>query len=299
MSNQSIANLLSLAITDPAELDRLYNNRALVPEFARHLEQWQRESATARATLRASLDVPYGSGPNESLDIFVPSIRATNAPVMVFIHGGYWRSLDKSDHSFVAPPFVAQGAVVVVINYALCPAVTVPDIALQSANALAWVARNIKKFGGNPNCITVVGHSAGGHLAAMLLGCKWKQLGADLPSRLVHKAVSISGLFDLAPLKNTPFLQGSLQLTNAHVQLASPARWRAPRVINGRGKLMAVVGGNESSEFLRQNALIQTVWGDAVVPVCESLPGLNHFTALEAMTQEGHRLHQLVSACLY
>ena len=89
-----------------------------------------------------------------------------------------------------------------------------------------------------------------------------------------------------------------MQLTDEHVQLASPARWRAPRVINARGELMAVVGGNESAEFLRQNALIQTVWGESVVPVCGSLPGLNHFSVLEAMTQEGHRLHQLVSGCL-
>jgi arylformamidase len=209
MLNRSIANLLSRAITDPAKLDRLYNNRALVPEFASHLARWQRESATARATIKSFLDMPYGNCPNESLNIFIPSMRVKNASVMVFIHGGYWRSLDKSDHSFVAPPFVAQGAVVVVSDYALCPEVSVLDIALQSANALAWVASNIKKFCGNPDRITVVGHSAGGHLAAMLLSCNWKQLGADLPSRLVHKAVSISGLFDLAPLKNTPFCRAA------------------------------------------------------------------------------------------
>jgi arylformamidase len=217
---------------------------------------------------------------------------------MVFIHGGYWRSLDKADHSFVAPPFVAQGACVVVINYALCPAVTVPDIAMQTARALAWVARYIGNFGGDPDRISVVGHSAGGHLAAMMLACDWSMLGTDLPPRLVRQAVSISGLFDLAPLQNTPFLQSSLQLTDAHVRQASPAHWAAPSVTDGRGQLVAVVGGDESPEFLRHNALIQHAWGPEVVPVCESLPGLNHFSALEAMTQTGHRLHGLVSAAL-
>jgi arylformamidase len=287
-----------MAPTDPTELDRAYNNRNLVPAFAEHFSRWQSESVRARQQLRGFLDVAYGRGPNENLDLFVPSHPVKGAPVMVFIHGGYWRSLDKADHSFVAPPFVAQGACVVVINYALCPAVTVPDIALQTARALAWVARHIGNFGGDPGRISVVGHSAGGHLAAMMLACDWSVFGADLPPRLVYQAVSISGLFDLAPLQNTPFLQSSLQLTDDHVHQASPAHWAAPNVADGRGQLVAVVGGDESAEFLRQNALIQHVWAPKVVPVCESLPGLNHFSALEAMTQTGHRLHGLVSAAL-
>jgi arylformamidase len=185
-----------------------------------------------------------------------------------------------------------------VINYALCPAVTVPDIALQTARSLAWVARYIGNFGGDPNRISVVGHSAGGHLAAMMLACHWSKLGADLPPSLVRQAVSISGLFDLAPLQNTPFLQSSLQLTDAHVRQASPAYWAAPSVVDGCGSLVAVVGGDESSEFLRQNALIQHAWGSEVVTVCESLPGLNHFSVLEAMTQTGHRLYGLVTQSL-
>ncbi len=298
MPAQHPANTLTNAPTDPAELDRAYNNRALVPAFAEHFSRWQSESARARQQLRGFLDVAYGRGPNESLDLFVPNELVQGAPVLVFVHGGYWRSLDKADHSFVAPPFVAQGACVVVINYALCPAVTVPDIALQTAHALVWVARNIAAFGGDPARISVVGHSAGGHLAAMMLACDWSVFGADLSPNLVRQSVSISGLFDLGAIQQTPFLQSSLQLTDTQVQQASPAHWPTPRVVGGRGQLMALVGGDESSEFLRQNALIQQAWGPEVVPVCESLPGLNHFSALEAMTQTGHRLHGLVSAAL-
>ena len=149
----------------------MYNNRALVPEHGEHFARWARDSEVARRAGPVSLDVPYGAGPLETLDVFpasMPRSAKTAAPVMVFVHGGYWRSLDKADHSFVAPAFTRQGVCVVVINYALCPAVTVSDICLQTAQALAWVWRNIAQHGGDPSRVTVVGHSAGGHLALWL-----------------------------------------------------------------------------------------------------------------------------------
>jgi hypothetical protein len=149
---------------EPQWLDSMYNNRALVPEHAEHFRRWAAWSSDATRSQQRELDVRYGGGPNEHLDIF-PAAPQSGAPVLVFIHGGYWRSLDKRDHAFVAPPFTREGACVVVPNYALCPAVTVPQIVLQMVQALAWTWRNIKRFGGDPDRITVVGHSAGGHLA--------------------------------------------------------------------------------------------------------------------------------------
>jgi len=274
--------------------DRMYNNRALVPDFADHFARWQAASAQARRQRACVLDVPYGNGPNETLDIFPAS--QPGAPVVVFIHGGYWRSLDKSDHSFVAPALLEQGVCVVVVNYALCPGtvtapVTVPDIALQCARALAWVWRHIDGHGGDRSNISVIGHSAGGHLAAMMLACRWKMLGKDLPVDLTRKAMSISGLFDLEPVRKTPFVQADLRLTPAQVAQASPARWPAPR---GR-VFYTVVGGDESPEFLRHNRLIRQAWGAGTVPVCEALSGLNHFSVVTALTEPGHRLHALAA----
>ncbi len=280
---------------DPAWLDSQYNNRALVPDHAIHFSRWQAWSADARRAPGVLTDVAYGHGPGETLDLFLPPRRAGAglAPVMVFIHGGYWRSLDKADHSFVAKPFVEQGAVVVVPNYALCPAVTIPDIAVQMVRALAWTWHHIATHGGDPDRITVAGHSAGGHLAAMLLGALWPQWDADLPASVVRNALSISGLFDLEPLRHTPFLQESLRLTPAQVRKASPAGWPAPSALAGRSTLACVAGGDESAEFLRQNTLLQKAWGSSVVPVCETLPGLNHFSVLEALVDPSHRLHRM------
>ncbi len=287
-----------MPIQDAAWHDRMYNNRALVPDFADHFAHWTRASVQARESLQPVLDVPYGDGPNESLDIF-PALKP-KAPVVIFIHGGYWRSLDKSDHSFVAPGLRDLGACVVVVNYALCPGtpeqpVTIPDIGLQMARAAAWVWRHIAKHGGDPDNISVIGHSAGGHLAAMLLGCDWKKVGRDLPVDLVHKALSISGLFDLEPMRKTPFLQGDLRLTPAQVRMASPAKWQRPR----KGVLYAVAGGDESAEFLRHIRLIHQAWGPKTVPVCEALPGLNHFSIVTDLTRPGTRLNALAKALMH
>ena len=138
---------MSTPVRDGAWLDRMYNNRALVPEHATHFAHWRNASAQARANHRVFQDVAYGTGLNESLDVF--PVDTPNAPVVVFIHGGYWRSLDKSEHSFVAPTFTQHGACVVVPNYALCPAVTIPHIVMQMVKCLAWVSRNIQRFGGD------------------------------------------------------------------------------------------------------------------------------------------------------
>jgi arylformamidase len=221
--------------------------------------------------------------------------------VLVFVHGGYWRALDKGDHSFIAPPFVAQGACVVVPNYTLCPAVRVSDITRQMVAAVAWVWQHIAEHGGDPDRITVVGHSAGGQLVGMLLATDWlavgHQLGVVLPAQPLQHGVSISGLFDMEPIRQTPFL-ADLGLTPEEAASQSPAKLSAPQRPGRRGRLTTVVGGDESDEFKRQNQLIQQAWGPNAVPVCEELPGLNHFSVVEELVKPGSRLNTLVAACM-
>ena len=275
------------ARTDPAWLDAQYNNRARVPAHAQHFARWAEASRLVRKRSAAHLDIAYGRGAGETLDIF-PATEA-GAPVLVFIHGGYWRSLDKADFSFIAPALNAAGATVVLPNYALCPAVTIETIALQMAQALAWVWRHAAQHGGDPARIGVVGHSAGGHLASMLLSCRWKEVDAAMPVQPLLAALSISGLYDLEPLRHVPSLQADLQLTPATVRRLSPAFFPRPK----GGRLFATVGMDESDEFVRQNALIRDVWGPTAVPVCETLPGLNHFSVVEGLADARSRLHQL------
>ena len=271
---------------DPAWLDSMYNNRERVSDSADYRQRWGTDSADATRTQMCELDIRYGGGPAEHLDVFATD--RPDAPVLFFIHGGYWRAMDKKDHSFIAPVFTRQGVCVVVPNYALAPAVTVPQITMQMVQALAWTWRNVAAHGGDPARITVAGHSAGGHLAAMMLACVWPAFAKDLPADLVKSALSISGLHDLGPIMHTPFL-ADLHLTPQQVRQASPARLPAPL----HGTLAAVAGGDESEEFLRQLQLIQDAWGKQTVPVCEALRGLNHFSVLDALVDPKHRLHRI------
>jgi arylformamidase len=220
-------------------------------------------------------------------------------PVLVFIHGGYWRSLDKSDHSFIAPPFTQAGFCVVVVNYALCPGtpeapVTIPHIVRQMEKALGWVWHHVAAHGGDPKRITVAGHSAGGQLAALLLTSVWPLIGDGLPDGLVRNALSISGVHDLEPIMHTPMYQTVLNLTEQQVLQYSPARLLEPAL----GTLYCAVGADESPEFLRQNQLMQNAWGSHFVPRSVALPGLHHFSIVDALAQPGHDLHHMAQNLL-
>jgi arylformamidase len=276
--------------SDPAWLAAQYNNRERVPEHAAIFAQWAADSAQARSKTPCTLDVRYDAGLGGTLDVFqAAGKRSSPAPVLIFIHGGYWRSLDKSDFSFVAPVFTAAGAMVVVPNYGLCPAVSMESIALQMAHAVRWCVERAAAYGGDPERIAVVGHSAGGHLAAMMLSCRWAELGLDAAQPPLRGALSISGLFDLEPLRQVASFRADLNLTPPTVARLSPAFFPRPK----SGKLYATVGALESEEFIRQNRLIRDVWGPTAVPVCESVAGKNHFNVLDNLVDPKGRLHEL------
>ncbi len=283
---------------DPLWLEAQYDNRARVADSPQRIAAWTQASQAARAgSPRARLDLRYAPGPGGTLDVFPGGPAATGpdgAPVLLFIHGGYWRALAKEDFSFLAPAFNAAGAAVVVPDYALCPKVSIEHIALQMVQAVAWTVRHAAGFGGDARRIVVAGHSAGGHLAAMLMACRWRDVDPALPAQPLAGALAISGLYDLEPVRRVPSLQKDLALTPASVRRLSPAFFPRPR----QGRLCAVVGAEESEEFLRQNQLIRDAWGPTTVQVCEALPELNHFTVMTALADPQHRLHRLALGLL-
>jgi arylformamidase len=270
----------------PAWFDAQYNNRARIPEHPSILKHWADASARAYELPGWVRDLAYGEDASERLDVH-PAARP-GAPVLVYIHGGYWRALDKRDQSFVAPPFVDAGAMVVLANYALCPAVSIEHIVLQLVQALAWLYRHAAEYGGDPERIVVAGHSAGGHLATMLLACDWRAVASDLPADLVKSALSISGLYELEPLRQAPFLAPDLCLSAESAQRLSPAAMSPPP----RGSLVTVVGGDESEEFLRQAALISKAWGPQVVLAAERVAQRNHMDVLHELADPHSRTHQ-------
>lgn len=260
----------------PEQLDREYNARAAIPDHPQIFARWREESRAARAELRCEQDYYFGPAPVETLDLYPTAVR--NAPLLIFIHGGYWRSLDKQDFSFLAPAFVRAGVAVAMPNYGLAPATSIEDMVRQMLRALAWLYRSAPQLGIDARRMVVAGHSAGAHLAAMMLAADWPLLAPELPPDLLCGAVCVSGIYDLQPLVRTPFLQQDLGLDAATARRLSPIAYR-PKLA---APLLTAVGGKESAEFRRQNRLIREAW-----PHCLGhdlpLPGRHHLASVEAL----------------
>ncbi len=262
---------------DAAALAAAYDNRGHVPECEEMFVDWDARSRDYRDRSNNKLDVKYGAGPLEALDIFIPE-NPTGA-IHAFIHGGYWRALDKADFSYLCEPLAAAGAVTVSVNYALCPAVSVETIVEQTRAATAWLYRNAREFGGDPAKLHISGHSAGGHLAVMMLATDWTAYGADLPADLIKSITAISGVFDLDPI---PFLP-----TNEDIRLdADMAHRMSPQYLMPAhdAPLSVFVGGGELAEFIRQSKELAESWGAHLSNVdYTELPALNHFSIVDRM----------------
>jgi arylformamidase len=265
---------------DQAALDAEYNNRRKVADAPDWLQRYPRESERTRRELPCRLDLPYGPSPAETLDVFLPAdtAAASRAPVQVFLHGGYWHLLDKADFSFVARAFAPAGAVTVVINYALVPTVDMDELVRQCRAAVAWVYRNAAAFGGDPDRVFVSGHSAGGHLTAMLLATDWPAFGG-LPPGIVKGGAGISGLYDLEPIRLS-YLNHVLGLTPDQARRHSPVHLTPP----SRAPLLLPVGVLEGPEYLRQTRDLAAAWRPHGIP-CETMemPGIHHFSIVSQL----------------
>jgi len=268
---------------DPVALSREYNNRELVPEHAQFFARWKEASESARSTMSCRLDLRYGDAPGETLDLF--PARKGDGTCMMFIHGGYWRALDKADFSFLAPAWVDAGVSLAIVNYDLCPTVSVEEIVRQMLHASRWLWLHAEDHGMDQDRLYVSGHSAGGHLTAMMLAALFPVLDRRLPKDLFKGGLAISGIYDMRPLIHVDFLQPDLRLDEDSAWRVSPA-YLPPAT---RAPLATCVGGDESAEFRRQNALLRERWR-AVLAEDVPMPGRNHFSVVDGLAEPSSRL---------
>ena len=262
------------------DLQAEYDNRARVPESAAIIAGWQRDAAALRAGwAEAEPGIPYGAGERERLDLFRPG-PGDGWPVALFIHGGYWQALDRGFFSHLARGLLAHGVAVALPSYDLCPQVPLAAIVAQMRAAAALLHR---RFGRR---VLATGHSAGGHLTAMLMATDWRALDPALPADLVPAGLPISGLFELEPLLPTTIGAG-LRLTREEARALSPRHLPSPGL-----PLHAVVGGAESAEFLRQTRDFAAAWGGTA----EALPGADHFTVIAPLADPESALTRRAAA---
>jgi arylformamidase len=267
---------------DQAQLDAQLNLRARWPEHPEVFARWAEDSRAVRGRTRALTDLAYGDSPGERLDLF-PVPGAERAPLVAFIHGGYWQSLDKGDFSYPAPALLAHGIAYASLNYDLAPKAPIGQMVEQVRRAVAWLHAQAGYYGLDPERIVVAGHSAGGHLALTALDRSWPA-AHGLPADVVKGALSISGVYDLEPVRLS-YHNAVLALDQPAAQALSPLR-RIPR---DAGPALLCVGGEETDEFRWQQDALEAAWRDAGLRVATvDLPGRGHFDAVDAMSEPGH-----------
>jgi arylformamidase len=278
-------------MTMPAvDYEKEYDNRARVPEHPDIFARWEAETKAYRAASPgAELGLRYGASRRQTIDLFPANSRKSDddamAPLAMFVHGGWWRSLDPTMFSQMAKGPNAHGVTVAVVGYDLCPQVSVAAIIEQTRAACLYLWRRTRKR------VFVYGHSAGGHLAACLLAQDWRALAADAPADLVPSAYAISGVFDLAPILQVTQNQ-DVRLDEESARACSPLHWNSPR---GR-RLDAVVGALESGEFLRQSKTMAEAWrARGVETRYEEIPGANHFTVIDPLADADSAMSRRVA----
>jgi len=267
------------------DLDKEYNNRARVPGYQAIIDRWGCDAAAFRAGMGGEIDLPYGEHRLQTCDIFHTKDDA-GGRIVLFIHGGYWRSLDKSQFSHVARGLQLHGVTVALPNYRLCPEVALTTIIDDVTTFAIWLHQRTGRG------VVASGHSAGAHLAACLVATDWTAHG--LPEDFVVAGLGVSGIYDLRPLLPTE-VNGTLGLDEPQARAASPLTWPVPE---GR-RFITFVGAEESREFRRQSETLAAVWTGGGAPTSYAeLPGVNHFTMVEQLAAPGSGVtDSLVELC--
>lgn len=276
---------------DP-ELEKGYNLRLLRDDFEQLFEGWTTRSSVFRANADTQLDCAYDSGPRDKLDLFRCGERG--APLFVFIHGGYWQRGDKSVYSFIAEPFVEQGVDVAMIGYQLCPDTDMNSIVAQIQKAIMWLWRNAAQWGISDDRINICGHSAGGHLTAMMLTTPWGQFGDGLPDELIKTGIPMSGLYQLEPLRHTT-------ISDALGMDASVAHSNSPYFLKPatNAPILVTIGGGESAQLHWQTDQFIEHWNQYQAPIESHVEAeVDHFDLVNRLASGDSEIFNKVCAWL-
>lgn len=274
---------MSPADPDRQTLDANYNLRAAVPEHPLYFARYQATSEAFRQRWPGRLDLVYGAGPGQAIDLFRPETNRAASPLpplLVFIHGGYWQSRDRKDFSLVAGPLVAAGAAVALVGYDLAPAVDMDTIVEQIRQGLAWLYHHADAHGIDRHRMWLAGHSAGGHLAAMALVAGWQE-ARRLPADVIKGVCAISGLFDLEPVRRC-YLNDVLHMDRAQARRNSPLHLP----LGTPCPVMVTVGELETAAFHEQSRAYAAKLSAAGWP-CELVvqPAVDHFGIVMSMAE--------------
>ncbi len=271
---------------DQESLDRQYNNRLHVPDYADYFNRWELRSRDSEEKSPVIKDIPYGNLKRERLDIY-PSLEP-QAKTLVFIHGGYWQMLDKSMFRFIADGFHADGVTTVLLNYPLAPEVSIDQSVLSCRKAIRWLHSNLSAFNGDPHHMYVAGHSAGGHLAAMLMATDWPLFDPGLSVHMLKGVCAVSGLFNLVPIQLS-YVNEVLKMDMKTAISNSPVTFEPSNVC----PLIIAVGEAETAEFNDQSKALYTCWKDKLIDTqFLHLPAQNHYSIAESMVDPQSSLHK-------
>ncbi len=252
---------------DQISLDSQYNNRALVPDYQDYFDQWKTWNDALIADPHIIRNIKYGDLSRQRMDI-QPS-KQVKSPVVVFIHGGYWQRMDRSDFTYIFNVFKERNITTVVLGYPICPEVDMQTIVLSVKQGLEWIGQNISLYNGNPTNVKIIGHSAGGHLAAILSTVHYRPIGIH-----ITRVLSLSGLFDLLPIQHS-FVNGPLKM-NVHTAFALSPINLLP---SSDADMIIAVGGDESDEYHSQSRTLVETWKPHLKNInLEIIPRANHFS---------------------
>lgn len=279
----------------PQELDAQYNLRAGRPDYEETVvPAWIQRSEAVRNVLECTLDVRYGNGPKQKLDVFKGG--DASAPTLVFFHGGYWQRGDKSVYSFIAEPFAAVGVNVVLLGYDLCPAVSITRISEEAREAMAYLWRNASDLGISRDRITFMGHSAGGHITQMMMATDWPDYTPDLPADLIKAGIPVSPLSYLEPVRLTESLNSGIRMGAVEAERESPMTNHPP--VTDAPQLV-VVGGRETDEFHRQGRMYVEKYQTSSRSIgFYVVPGVDHFDELNVLTDASSEFFKKTCAML-